>query len=112
MKKGKFWKRFLTVTVLLLLVAELVLRFCYGFCDAVLMKEDLAFEYIAQPNQDRHRFGKHLKYNEYSMRSDSVKESSIKILGFGDSVINGGTLTDQDSLATTKLSKSLSSLSD
>jgi hypothetical protein len=46
------------------------------------------------------------------MRSDSVKENSLKILGFGDSVINGGTMTDQDSLATTKLSNSLSSLLD
>jgi hypothetical protein len=112
MKKGKFLKRFLVVTVLLLLCAELVLRFYYGFCDAVLMKEDLAFEYIAQPNQNRFRFRKHIKYNEYSMRSDSVKESSVKILGFGDSVINGGSLTDQDSLATTKLGKALSSLWD
>ncbi|MGZ3865335.1 MAG: hypothetical protein ACXVC6_09165 [Bacteroidia bacterium] len=111
MNKGKF-KKVLVVLFLLLLVAELVLRFCYGFCDAVLMKEDLAFEYIAQPNQDRHRFGKHIHYNEYSMRSDSVRDRSFKILGFGDSVINGGTLTDQDSLATTKLSRSLSSLMD
>ena len=112
MKKSKFFKRFLVVTVLLLLCTELILRFCFGFCDAVLMKEDLAFEYIAQPNQNRYRFRNHIKYNEYSMRSDSVKESSVKILGFGDSVINGGSLTDQDSLATTKLSKSLSSLWD
>src|ERR1700751_1464941 len=107
MKKGKFLRRFLIVTVLLLLGTELILRFCFGFCDAVLMKEDLAFEYIAQPNQNRFRFRKHIKYNEYSMRSDSVKESSVKILGFGDSVRNGGSLTDQDSLATTKPHKTL-----
>jgi hypothetical protein len=112
MKKSRFLKRTLTATVLLLLAAELVLRFYYGFCDAVLIKEDLAFEYIAQPDQSRFRFRKQIKYNEFSMRSDSVKKSSFKILGFGDSVINGGTLTDQDSLATTKLSKSLSTLMD
>ena len=112
MKKRKFLKYSALIIVFLLVITELSLRFFWGFCDAVLMKEDMASEYIAQPNQERVRFGKHIKYNEYSMRSDSVKKSSIKILGFGDSVINGGTLTDQDSLATTKLSKSLSTYYD
>jgi hypothetical protein len=112
MKKTNFLKHSLTALIVLFIMAELVLRFYYGFCDAVLMKEDLAFEYIAQPSQDRFRFRKHIHYNEFSMRSDSVRKNAVKILGFGDSVINGGTLTDQDSLATTKLSNSLSSLLD
>jgi fucose 4-O-acetylase-like acetyltransferase len=78
------------------------------FCDKikistyVLAQESAQFEYIAQPNQNRFRFRKHIRYNEYSMRNDSLKLSDkIRILGFGDSVINGGTPTDQDSLATT-----------
>ncbi len=110
MKRMKFIKYTTICVVFLLVFTELILRFYFGFCDAVLMKEDFAFEYIAQPNQDRYRFRKHIRYNEFSMRSDTVRKSSLKILGFGDSVINGGTLTDQDSMATTKLSKSLSSL--
>jgi len=44
------------------------------------------------------------------MRSDEIDSSSHIILGFGDSVINGGVLTDQDSLATGLLSKELSIL--
>lgn len=112
MKRKKVIKYTALVIIFLLVFTELFLRFYWGFCDAVLMKEDLAFEYIAQPNQNRVRFRKHIHYNEFSMRSDSVRKTSVKILGFGDSVINGGSLTDQDSLATTKLGKSLSTLFD
>lgn len=41
------------------------------------------------------------------MRSEAVDSASDLILGFGDSVINGGVLTEQDSLATTILSDTL-----
>src|SRR5438270_8207543 len=112
MKKNRFFKYSLPAVFVFLLVTELVLRFHYGFCDAVLIKEDPDLEYIAQPNQNRFRFGKHIRYNQFSMRNDSVNGKAVHILGFGDSVINGGTLTDQDSLATTKLSNALSTLLD
>jgi lysophospholipase L1-like esterase len=42
------------------------------------------------------------------MRSAEIKPHSLKILGLGDSVINGGVLTDQDSIATSLLSVQLS----
>jgi hypothetical protein len=80
---------------------EIYLRYSWGFCDAVLTQESDKYEYLAQPNQNRYRFKKHARYNEYSMRSDSLSASdSIRVLGFGDSVLNGGTLTEQDSLST------------
>ncbi|KAA6313517.1 hypothetical protein EZS27_035720 [termite gut metagenome] len=42
------------------------------------------------------------------MRSKPVKQTDeIRILGFGDSVINGGTQTEQDSLSTTVIEKML-----
>jgi len=82
----------------------------FGFCDTVLVREDSEFEYIAQANQKRFRFRNHAIYNSFSMRSEEVDTSSIKILGFGDSIINGGVLTDQDSLATTILSDTLSKI--
>jgi len=41
------------------------------------------------------------------MRSPEVDSSALIILGFGDSIINGGVMVDQDSLATTLLSKEL-----
>lgn len=90
------------------ILCEALLRVKWGFCDTVLMKASDKYEYIAVPNQNRMRFGNHIFYNSLSMRSPEVKKGSIKILGLGDSVINGGVLTDQDSLATTILSNRLS----
>lgn len=92
----------------LFLCAEFFLRFYYGFCDTVLMKEDPDYEYIAQPSQHRFRFRNHVSYNSFSMRSAEIDSGAIRILGFGDSIINGGVQTDDDSLATTILSDSLS----
>lgn len=91
-----------------LIAIEIFLRFYFGFCDTVLMQEDPNYEYIAQPDQKRFRFRNHINYNTMSMRSDEVDSTAEKILGFGDSIINGGVQTDHDSLATTLLSKSLS----
>lgn len=94
--------------LLLFCVAELSLRM-YGFCDAVLMREDSSYEYIAVP-QDRHRFGKHIFYNSLSQRNSEIEKPDSNIVcAFGDSFINGGSPTDQDSLATTKLAAYLTS---
>lgn len=104
-------KRLLIILGFTIIVGlEIFLRVYYGFCDTVLMKEDSNFEYIAQPNQQRFRFRNHVMYNSLSMRSEEVDTSSTIILGFGDSVINGGVQTDQDSLATTILSDTLSKI--
>jgi len=106
-------KKKLRITLLLffglVIATELFLRIYYGFCDTVLMQEDSYYEYIAQPNQRRFRFRNHINYNSLSMRSDEVDTSALTILGFGDSIINGGAQTDHDSLATTLLSKALTS---
>jgi len=90
----------------LLLILEIGLRVIFGFCDAVLLRTDPDYEYIAIP-QKRHRFGNNIYYNSFSQRNAEPTDSSL-VLGFGDSVINGGTQTDQDSLATTHLSEYLS----
>lgn len=99
----KRW-RWPLLTLAVVLSAEVVLRLGFGFCDAVLMRADPDYEYIAQPLQDRHRFGRHIVYNSLSMRSEEPDSTAIIVLGCGDSVINGGSLTDNDSLATTILS--------
>ncbi|WP_102408583.1 hypothetical protein [Parabacteroides bouchesdurhonensis] len=108
MKRNKIWFSLVAVFVVLFLGMELCLRSIWGFCDAVLMQPDADFEYIAQPCQNRCRFGRHIVYNSYSQRNGEVDSTAIIILGLGDSVINGGTLTDQDSLATTLLGEELS----
>lgn len=97
-----------TAVVLLVVGGEIYLRKGWGLCDTVLMQSDPDFEYIAQPDQSRYRFRKHVRYNEYSQRSESVDSSAFIVLGLGDSVINGGVQTEQDSLATSRLGVSLS----
>jgi len=74
----------------------------------LLFNEDPGYEYIARPNQDIVRLDNRISYNAQSMRSKPLGQNdSCTIIGFGDSVINGGTLTDQDDLATTILEDSL-----
>jgi len=97
-------------SILMLLVLEIFLRKYYGFCDSLLMREDPDYEYIAYPDQTRFRFRNHISYNTFSMRSPEVDSSATVILGFGDSVINGGVHTDQNSLATTILSDTLTKM--
>lgn len=110
-KKGIFRRIILPTFVALIVIAiaaEFYLRWYWGFCDSVLMMEHDKYEYIAQPNQDRFRFRNHIRYNSLSMRSEEPDSSAIIILGFGDSVINGSVMVDQDSVASTKLSVMLS----
>lgn len=89
---------------LIITISELILRFAFGFCDALLYQSSDNYEYIAQPNQNRLRFGAHIHYNSYSQRNEEPDSARVKILGLGDSVIFGGTWMDQDSLATTLFS--------
>ncbi len=107
--KRSMWRRRRWLTIILgsVLIAECVLRLGFGFCDAVLLRPDPHYEYIAQASQDRHRFGRHITFNSLSMRSEEPDSSAIILLGCGDSVLNGGTLTSNDSLATTILSAKL-----
>lgn len=95
-----FW-----IFILLIFIGELFLRFAFGFCDALLYRESDKYEYIAQPNQNRHRFGAHIYYNSYSQRNGEPDSTKVRVLGLGDSVIFGGTWMDQDSLASTLFSE-------
>lgn len=88
---------------------ELVLRFGFGFCSTPLYISDPDFEYIYAPNQEVKRFGNIIRTNEYSMRSRAVsKKDTTVILLVGDSVVLGGSLTSNDSLASTLLEHRLS----
>lgn len=100
-------KIYIAISICLILIAlsELTLRFVFGFCDAVLYQSSPAYEYIAQPNQHRYRFFSHIDYNSYSQRSEEPDSTKTIVLGLGDSVILGGTMLDQDSVATTLFSK-------
>lgn len=86
----------------IIIICELSLR-CIGFCHAPLYEENRNYEYIVARNQDIRRFGKHYFVNNYHQRSDNLSPGKRKILFVGDSVINGGVLTDHNDLATTIL---------
>lgn len=95
-------------TIILGVLGELISRFIFGLGTAPLYIESEKFEYIYAPNQNILRFGNHIITNEYSMRSNSLEEDDVlRILLIGDSIINGGAVTDQDSLASTILEKLL-----
>lgn len=104
--------RLAIVLVLLLIAGELTARFYFGLGDPPLSMADPEIEYLFKPDQDCKRFGRHIKYNHYSMRGDDfsepkVKRGAVRILVLGDSVVNGGVLTDQDELATSIMQKEL-----
>lgn len=101
----KILKRAILIFVLFLVVCEFVLRFAFGFCDALLYCESDKYEYIAQPNQNRYRFGAYIHYNSYSQRNGEPDSTKVRVLGLGDSVIFGGTWMDQDSLASNLFSE-------
>lgn len=102
--KKRIIKHF-TYFLFVIFVIEFFLRNQYGFCDALLFQSNDQYEYIPQANQNRYRFGAHILYNSYSQRNEEPDPHKVKILGLGDSVIFGGTMLDQDSLATTLFSK-------
>lgn len=94
---AKYWIPGCTVAALI--VIELVLRLALGLGSPVLFQADADIGYRYRSNQTVFRFGKTIKYNEYSQRSQPVTtpkpQGTLRILLTGDSIINGGTLTDQ-----------------
>jgi hypothetical protein len=102
----------LAVVVLLLAATELFTRFCLGLGDPPLSMTDPATGYLSQPNQTCHRFGHLIHYNAYSMRSDDFpahksSPDEFRVMVIGNSIINGGTPTDQSQVCTTLLQDEL-----
>ena len=100
----KILKRLLFLFILFIIIGEIALRF-YGFCKAPLYYSSKEYEYLTFPNQEGTRFGNRYYFNAFAQRSQEPSKKKKRILGLGDSVLNGGVPTDQDSLATTILSK-------
>ncbi|MCB9230615.1 MAG: hypothetical protein H6581_03085 [Bacteroidia bacterium] len=109
MRKSKKLIKFTLIGgVVLLIAGELVARFVLGLGDPPLYRTDPDYEYIQVENQDLKRFGQHYFTNEFAMRSLPLSDTdAVRILKIGDSVINGGAMTDHDSLASTLLEKRL-----
>lgn len=109
--KRSIW--FVIVLIACGIIGEAFARLILGLGDPPLSIPHPRIEYMFKPNQDIRRFGNQILINEYGMRSDvfpaheSVAE--LRVLVFGDSVVNGGSQTDHSKLATTILAQKLSS---
>jgi GDSL-like Lipase/Acylhydrolase family len=96
----------------LLIAGELWARFGLGLGDPPLSQAHPTIEYYFRPNQQVHRFGNLFQTNRYGMRSEDfpprkADPAELRVLIYGDSVVNGGNLTDQSHLATTLLRDAL-----
>jgi hypothetical protein len=101
-----------TAIALALATGESFARFYLGLGDPPLTVRDPEIEYRFAPSRTYARFGNRVTYNAYSMRSEEfpphkTAADEVRILVFGDSVVNGGALTDQDDLATEILQRRL-----
>jgi lysophospholipase L1-like esterase len=103
----------LIVALLALTAAgELFARFALGLGDPPLSMSHPTIEYMFRPDRTYQRFGHTVKYNAYSMRSEDfpptkASADELRVLMLGDSVINGGNLTDQRELASERLKRRL-----
>lgn len=97
------------VVGLLLIGGELFARFVLGLGDPPLSIADREIDYLFAPNQNCNRFGNAIIYNNYSMRTgfDITNDGRKRIFVVGDSVVNGGAMTDHNRLATTLLQNEL-----
>ena len=107
-------KKFLltiAVTIAFIIGGELLARYYLGLGTPPLSISHPRIEYMYKPNQDVYRFGNRFIVNQWGMRSNPfpVKKDNeeYRVIIFGDSVINGGNLTDHYSLATTILEDKL-----
>lgn len=100
------------VLIALLAGTELALRAFMG--RPALYVADPEIEYMFQPDQQVRRFGSEIRINAYGMRSEDLASADadgrFRVLVLGDSVVNGGSLTDQSALATDLLSRQKTSV--
>jgi hypothetical protein len=85
--------------------AEIYGRFFLKLCDPVLYTRDSDIGNLLIPSQTCGRLGKQVHINAYSMRSGDFavhkqKTNELRIMFIGDSVIYGGSRTDQKLLGT------------
>jgi hypothetical protein len=96
----------------LLIGLELFCRYYLGLGDPPLSRADPEIEYLFVGPRTYHRFGNTIVYNSFSMRThefDARRKNpdEIRIMICGDSIINGGALTDQSQLMTTRMEEHL-----
>lgn len=90
----KKYRRKIIIAIVVIAALEIVLRLA-GFGKIPTYYVSKKYEYAMHPNQDLKRFGKKIYINQNGMRSGELREGTIRILKFGDSVLNGGVAIDQ-----------------
>ncbi len=105
-------KWFLMLVIAALVGGELFARFYLGLGNPPLSQTHPTIEYLFKPNQKVHRFGNLFQTNRYGMRSDDflpqkLDPRELRVMVYGDSVVNGGNLTDQSRLGTSILRRAL-----
>ena len=97
--------------ILLVLLAELTLRFGLGLGRPVLSTKDAACDYILKPDQKVYRFFCHTHTNHYGMRADNFEPNPApgteRIFFIGDSVTYGTSHVDQAKIFTEVLHREL-----
>ena len=91
--------------------AELVSRSVLGLGTPPLSVTHPTIEYLFRPDQDLYRFGNHIVINGFGMRSRPFAKTrgpgELRVMIFGDSILNGGNRIDQAELATTIVEEEL-----
>ncbi|MBW4662624.1 MAG: hypothetical protein KME01_00200 [Chroococcus sp. CMT-3BRIN-NPC107] len=101
----------ISAIVFFIVIGEIFAKYFLGLGTPPLTVVHSTIEYMYKPNQDVYRFNNHFIVNQYGMRSVAFEpkkaDDELRIMGFGDSVINGGNLTDHSKLATSLLKDKL-----
>lgn len=110
MKKSTFIRGLTVIVgiVSLFVLIEVILGVFLGLGNPPLLVRDKNVGYYYKANQNLRRFGNKIFYNQYHQRSDPLLENpAYRILMIGDSVTNGGSLTDHKDLITEILERKL-----
>lgn len=100
--------RALSASLVAIVAFEAFARWGLGLGAPPLSAAHPTIEYMFKPNQNVYRFGNHFITNAWGMRNEpfpreKIDPDELRILVFGDSVVNGGSLTDHANLATSLL---------
>jgi len=106
------WAVLLVVLFSLTVGAEGVCRWMLGLGTPPLYETDPAYEYRLKPDQKIQRFGNTIMVNRFGMRSDDFpsrkqQPDELRVMVFGDSIVNGGSEVDHAGLATSLLQSDL-----
>lgn len=99
------------ILVVIIISMEIFARQYLGLGTPPLSIVHSTIEYMFKPEQDIYRFGNHIVINQYGMRTKPFAvhkvDGEFRLMFFGDSVLNGGNLTDHTALATTIVQEKL-----